>query len=67
MIDVHQLSILREVAKHGSFNRAADTLSFTPSASSQQIAALERGPGDVLVPARHPAAGQRFRPSGCWT
>ncbi|MFI6295535.1 LysR family transcriptional regulator [Nonomuraea sp. NPDC050790] len=49
MIDVHRLSILREVAKHGSFNRAAGALRFTPSAVSQQIAALERGLGVAVV------------------
>ncbi|MFI6537937.1 LysR family transcriptional regulator [Nonomuraea sp. NPDC050547] len=35
--------MLRKTAKHGSFNRAAGALRFTPSAISQQIAALERG------------------------
>ncbi|MFE0147519.1 LysR family transcriptional regulator [Nonomuraea sp. NPDC059007] len=49
MIDVHRLSILREVARHGSFNRAAGALRFTPSAVSQQIAALERGLGIAVV------------------
>ena len=42
MIDVQRLRVLREVARHGSFNRAAAELRLTPSAVSQQIAALER-------------------------
>src|ERR1700759_2283904 len=42
MIDVRRLVVLREVARHGSFNRAAAALRLTPSAVSQQISALER-------------------------
>jgi DNA-binding transcriptional LysR family regulator len=49
MIDVQRLRVLREVARHGSFNRAAGALRFTPSAVSQQIAALERGLGLAVV------------------
>ncbi|MEV7723278.1 LysR family transcriptional regulator [Streptomyces sp. NPDC087917] len=45
MIDVHRLRILRSVATHGSFNRAAAELRLTPSAVSQHIAALERSLG----------------------
>jgi DNA-binding transcriptional LysR family regulator len=49
MIDVHRLAVLREVAHAGSFAGAAAVLHHTPSAVSQQIAALERGAGLVLV------------------
>ena len=49
MIDVHRLAVLREVARAGSFAGAAAVLHHTPSAVSQQIAALERGSGVVLV------------------
>ncbi|MCX4749918.1 LysR substrate-binding domain-containing protein [Kitasatospora sp. NBC_01287] len=45
MIDVQRLAVLREVARHGSFNQAAVALRCTPSAVSQQIAALERSLG----------------------
>ena len=45
MIDVHRLAVLREVAHAGSFAGAAAALHHTPSAVSQQIAALERGTG----------------------
>ncbi|MBT2472397.1 LysR family transcriptional regulator [Streptomyces sp. ISL-66] len=45
MIDVQRLRILRAVAEHGSFNKAAGALLLTPSAVSQHIAALERGLG----------------------
>ncbi|MEV4560356.1 LysR substrate-binding domain-containing protein [Kitasatospora sp. NPDC049285] len=41
--------MLREVARLGSFNRAAAVLHCTPSAVSQQIAALERGLGSAVV------------------
>lgn len=41
--------MLREVARAGSFAGAAAVLHHTPSAVSQQIAALERGAGATLV------------------
>ena len=49
MIDVQRLAVLREVARQGSFNRAAVALRLTPSAVSQQIAALERSLGAPVV------------------
>ena len=49
MIDVQRLAVLREVARAGSFAGAAAELHHTPSAVSQQIAALERGAGITLV------------------
>jgi DNA-binding transcriptional LysR family regulator len=49
LIDAHRLAVLREVARAGSFAGAAAVLHHTPSAVSQQIAALERGAGVVLV------------------
>jgi DNA-binding transcriptional LysR family regulator len=49
LIDAHRLAVLREVARAGSFAGAAAVLHHTPSAVSQQIAALERGAGAVLV------------------
>ncbi|MCY0943163.1 LysR family transcriptional regulator [Streptomyces antarcticus] len=49
MIDVQRLRILRAVAEHGSFNRAAAALLLTPSAVSQHIAALERSLGHPVA------------------
>jgi DNA-binding transcriptional LysR family regulator len=49
MLDVKRLRVLREVAAHGSFSAAAESLAYTQSAVSQQIAALEREAGTVLV------------------
>lgn len=49
MLDVKRLRVLREVAQRGSFSAAADALSYTQSAISQQIAALEREAGTTLV------------------
>ncbi|MEV7623704.1 LysR family transcriptional regulator [Actinoplanes sp. NPDC089786] len=49
MIDVRRLQILAEVARHGSFNRAAAELRLTPSAVSQRISALERAVGSAVV------------------
>src|SRR5919106_4340491 len=49
MLDVKQLRVLKEVAERGSFSAAADALSYTQPAVSQQIAALEKRAGSVLV------------------
>lgn len=49
MLDVRRMKVLREVAKQGSFSAAAEALSYTQSAVSQQIAALEREAGTTLV------------------
>jgi molybdate transport repressor ModE-like protein len=49
MIDMQRLRVLREVAEHGSFSKAAAALLLTPSAVSQQIAALERSLGTTVV------------------
>ncbi len=49
LIDVQRLRVLRAVAEHGSFNQAATALHLTPSAVSQQVAALERGLGTQVV------------------
>jgi DNA-binding transcriptional LysR family regulator len=49
MLDVKRLRVLREVAARGSFSAAAEALAYTQSAVSQQIAALEREAGTVLV------------------
>src|ERR671936_359441 len=49
MLDVRRMRVLREVAARGSFSAAADALDYTQSAVSQQLAALEREAGTVLV------------------
>lgn len=49
MLDVKQLKVLKEVAELGSFSAAAESLSYTQPAISQQIAALERAAGSRLV------------------
>src|SRR4051812_49657746 len=62
MLDVRRLRVLREVAVRGSFSAAADALSFTQSAISQQIAALEREAGCTLV--QRNARGIRLTEAG---
>jgi DNA-binding transcriptional LysR family regulator len=63
MLNVVRLKVLKEVAYRGSFSAAAEALSYTQSAVSQQIAALETETGMALLE-RHPrgvsltAAGQ---------
>ena len=52
MLDVRRLRVLQEVARRGSLSAAAEALSYTPSAVSQQIAALERQVGMALVERR---------------
>jgi DNA-binding transcriptional LysR family regulator len=49
MLDVKQLRVLKAVAEHGSFSAAAEALSYTQPAISQQVAALERSAGATLV------------------
>ncbi|MEA2333243.1 MAG: hypothetical protein QOH58_3381 [Thermoleophilaceae bacterium] len=49
MLDVKQLRVLKAVGEHGSFSAAAEALSYTQPAISQQIAALEKSAGATLV------------------
>src|SRR3954471_4326972 len=62
MLDVRRMRVLREVAVQGSFSAAAEALSYTQSAVSQQIAALEREAGAVLV--ERGARGVRLTEAG---
>jgi DNA-binding transcriptional LysR family regulator len=52
MLDVRRLRVLCEVARAGSLAGAAEALSYSPSAVSQQIATLEREVGMALVERR---------------
>ena len=56
MLDVQRLRVLREVAAKGSFSAAAESLAYTQSAVSQQIAALER---EAQAPARRAPRARR--------
>jgi DNA-binding transcriptional LysR family regulator len=49
MLNTTRLRILREIAGHGSIAGAAESLWLTPSAVSQQVAALEREIGTPLL------------------
>jgi DNA-binding transcriptional LysR family regulator len=51
-MDPRRLLTFREVARQGSFSRAAEALSLTQSAVSQQVAALERQLGTRLLDRR---------------
>jgi DNA-binding transcriptional LysR family regulator len=62
MLNVNRLRILIEVANRGSFSAAADALSYTQSAVSQQVAALEAETGVTLLE-RLPR-GVRLTPAG---
>jgi DNA-binding transcriptional LysR family regulator len=63
MLNVARLKVLKEVAYRGSISAAAEAMSYTQSAISQQIATLEAETGMALLE-RHPrgvsltAAGQ---------
>jgi DNA-binding transcriptional LysR family regulator len=48
-LDVRRLRVLRELAERGTVAATAEALSFTPSAVSQQLSALEREAGVVLL------------------
>ncbi len=52
MLNVNRLRVLNEVARRGSFSAAAEALSYTQSAVSQQIAALEAETGIGLLERR---------------
>src|ERR1700735_2967046 len=62
MLHVVRLKVLKEVASRGSFSAAAESLSYTQSAVSQQIAALEAETGVTLIE-RLPGGG-RLTPAG---
>src|SRR5918997_1386470 len=62
MLDVRRMRVLREVAARGSFSAAAEALSFTQSAVSQHVAALEREAGTQLVERRR--SGVRLTEAG---
>jgi DNA-binding transcriptional LysR family regulator len=49
MVDLRRLRALRELADRGTIAAAADALHLTPSAVSQQLAALEREVGQPLL------------------
>jgi DNA-binding transcriptional LysR family regulator len=49
MLDVRRMQVLRAVVTSGSITAAAANLGYTPSAVSQQVAALEREAGIALL------------------
>ena len=49
MLDANRVRVLVEIAHAGSISAAAERLSFTPPALSQQLTKLEREVGTVLV------------------
>ncbi|MFC9553828.1 LysR substrate-binding domain-containing protein [Rhodococcus sp. NPDC056960] len=49
MLDIRKLRLLRELAHRGTLAAVAEALSYTPSAVSQQISALEREAGRALL------------------
>src|SRR5580692_6631620 len=49
MLDVRRLRLLRELSRLGTIAAVAEAFSYTPSAVSQQISALEREAGVPLI------------------
>ncbi|MFE9421805.1 LysR family transcriptional regulator [Kitasatospora sp. NPDC006697] len=49
MLDVRRLRLLRELAHRGTIAAVAEALAFSPSAVSQQLTALEKEAGVVLL------------------
>jgi len=49
MLDLRRLRLLRELNERGTIAAVAEALQFTPSAVSQQLAALEREAGVRLL------------------
>ncbi|HEY5196450.1 MAG TPA: LysR family transcriptional regulator [Solirubrobacteraceae bacterium] len=62
MLNVNRLRVLREVANRRSFSAAADALSYTQSAVSQQIATLEAETQTTLIERR--SRGLRLTAAG---
>ncbi|MFC9932536.1 LysR family transcriptional regulator [Streptomyces sp. NPDC127190] len=52
MIDPRRLRVLRALAEHGTVTAAAEALYMSPSAASQQLAALESEVGHMLLERR---------------
>ncbi len=52
MLNTNRLRVLWEVAQRGSFSAAAESLSYTQSAVSQQVATLEAEVGATLIERR---------------
>jgi DNA-binding transcriptional LysR family regulator len=52
MLNTGRLNVFREVVDHGSFSAAADALSYSQSAVSQAVAALEAEMGTPLIERR---------------
>ena len=57
MLDLRRLRLLRELGRRGTITAVAEALSYSPSAVSQQLAALEREAGVRLLE----PAGRRVR------
>jgi DNA-binding transcriptional LysR family regulator len=62
MLNVTRIGVLREVARHGSFSSAAESLGYTQPAVSRQVATLEAETGAVLV--TRAANGARLTDAG---
>ena len=62
MLDPRRLVLLATVARHGSLTAAAAKLGYSPSALSQQVAALEREAGTTLL--ERNARGVRLTEAG---
>lgn len=62
MLDVRRMQVLSAVVSNGSVTAAAAVLGYTPSAVSQQIAALEREAGAALL--ERVGRGVRPTPAG---
>ena len=62
MLDVRRLRLLRELARLGTIAAVAQAFSYTPSAVSQQLSALEREAGVPLI--RHVGRRVALTPAG---
>jgi len=62
MLDLHRLTLLREVKLHGSMSAAARELAYSHSAISQQLGLLEKETGVILL--EKAGRGVKLTPAG---
>lgn len=64
MLDLHRLSLLRELAIRGTITEVAAALNFAPSTVSAQLSRLEKEARTTLLVSKGHAHHRRLGPGG---